>query len=116
MRSTSIIRAVIFILSLSLSLSIGMTSIHATVTTEKLKGQSSLDLSWLPVILFYLFIFYLIAAHGKIGCLITTAMIATILLLTGQYGAAFLWILLTIAISYSTNGRNHNPDDYNDVD
>jgi hypothetical protein len=112
--TASIMRVVIFILSLGLSLSIGMTSIQATMTTEKFKGQSSLDLSWLPVIIFYLFIFYLIAAHGKIGCLILTA---TILLLTGQYGAAFLCIFLVIGIVFSTSSSsgNLNPDEYDDI-
>jgi ABC-type tungstate transport system substrate-binding protein len=115
--TSSIRRAVIFVLSLGLSLSIGMTSIHATVVNEKIKEQSAPDLSWWPVILLDLFIFYLISAHGKVGCLILTGIFTIILLSTGQYWTAFLCILLMIAISSpSTSGGNYDPDDYNDVD
>lgn len=116
MRSSTI-RAVIFILSLSLSLAIGMTSIHATVANEKIKAQPALDLSWLPVILLYLVIFCSIAIYGKVGCLITTSIIAMTFLFTGQYIAGLLCALLIVAIVFSDSGSggDHNPDDYNDV-
>ena len=118
MRSSSTIRAVIFILSLSLFLAIGMTSIHATVATEKLKAQPALDLSWLPVILLYLVIFCSIAMYGKVGCLITISIVALTFLFTGQYIASLICTLLIIAIVFSTSGSggNLNPDDYNDVE